>query len=424
MMTKDEALDILRAHRPKPLGVETVPLGAAVGRVLAEDCVADRDQPPFHRSAMDGYACRAEDLEGAPVVLEVVDVIAAGEMSSRVLGPGACAKIMTGAPVPTGADVVVMVEKTETLEEGRRVRILEEVPSGRNIAPRGQDYREGEAILRVGRRLRPLELGMLASLGKDPVAVHALPRVTVLATGDELVPPGGPAPGPSQIRESNGVMLTAQVAALGLGIPVRHGGIVPDDPAAVRAALEDALHGDVVILSGGVSMGDFDYVHRELHRRGLEVLIEKVAIKPGKPLLYGRLAADGGRVVEVFGLPGNPVSSFATFEIFVRPHLEAFCGLPEREPPVFRMEIRGTSSGKAIPRTQHLPVNVRQRDGRLVAERVTWHGSGDLRGMAEANGLLVVEAGASPPVDGEEAWVHLVEPIDPSRCLPVSDEAR
>ena len=408
MMKKEDALAILLAAIPLPSGREVVALDEACGRVLAEAIEADMNLPPFNRSAMDGYAVIAADLATAPCDLRVVDIIKAGQVSQETIHPGHCAKIMTGAPVPEGADAVQMVEKTESLG-AEQVRILEGLRSGQNIAPLGQDMKLGETILRPGRPLRPVEVGMLASCGQAQIEVFRRPRVTVFATGDELVPPGSGLPGPGQIRESNGSMLAAQVRNLGAGIQAKFGGIVVDNPEATRAAIEDGLEGDVLVFSGGVSMGDYDYVHHELKARGLEVLIEKVAIKPGKPLLFGFFNHDGRRVY-VFGLPGNPVSSYCTFELFLRPFLRGMMGFSGPHVMEFPARLVSELSGKAIPRTQHLPAQLSWQGSEASVLAVEWHGSGDLRGMVDGNAFIVVPAGEAPPAAGSMVQVLALEP--------------
>ena len=409
MISKDEALAILHGAIPSPTESEDLPLEDVAGRVLAEDLASDLDVPPFNRSAMDGFAVQSRDLGADPVELEVVDVIKAGEVSSATLGSGQCAKIMTGAPVPAGADAVVMVEQSETAGDSR-VRIMSAVRPGENIAPRGQDLRDGEVVLAKGTPIRAIEVGMMATIGRDRVRVFRQPKVAVAATGDELIPPGQGRPGPGQIRESNGHMLTAQVRSLGPSIRCQHLGITKDSPEDVRRTLDRGLASDVLILSGGVSMGDWDFVHHELHALGLEVLIEKIAIKPGKPLLFGRLTAENGRPLWVFGLPGNPVSSYVTFELFARPFLRGLTGRPGPHFLELDATIQGGASGKAIPRTQHLPARIAAGRAGLEARPVSWHGSGDLRGLVDANGFIIVPAGESLPAEGEVARVLLTEP--------------
>ncbi|MEZ6196520.1 MAG: molybdopterin molybdotransferase MoeA [Planctomycetota bacterium] len=407
MTPKDEALRILFAAIPEVVGDgESVALDEALGRVLAEDVAADMDQPPFDRASMDGFAVRAADLAAGAAELAVVGTVAAGEVADFEVGPGACARIMTGAPMPAGADAVVMVERSRDLG-GDRVALEDETRAGANVAPRGQDVREGEVVLRRGTPLRPVEIGVLASVGRDRVRVFPRPRVAVVATGDELVPPGAGRPGPGQIRESNAHMLAAQVAALGEGIRAERLGIARDTREDVDAFLDRGLAADVLILSGGVSMGDYDFVHVALKERGLAVKLERVAIKPGKPLLFGSLDVEGRRVF-VFGLPGNPVSSFVTFELFVRPFLRGLTGRAAT-PLEIRVRVAADCAGRAMPRTQHLPAVLESTDEGLGVRALEWHGSGDLRGLADANAFVVVPTGEAPPAAGEMATVLVIE---------------
>ncbi len=409
MMDKQTALEMLKNATPKTTKTEEVLLDSALGRVLAADVLADMDAPPFFRSAMDGYAFRSEDVPEGGGVIQVAGLVAAGEVFEGSVDPGFCVKIMTGAPVPDGLDAVQMVEKTES-QDGGTVMILESCRPGQNIAPKGQDMIEGEVVLRRSTTIRPIEIGMLATLGQAKVEVFCQPKVTVLATGDELVAPGMGRPGPGQIRESNGSMLAAQVRALGLGIDADFAGIIADTKEATRGAIEANMDADVLILSGGVSMGDFDYVHHELIERGLEVLIQSVAIKPGKPLLFGRLTRPDGSFVWVFGLPGNPVSSFCTFELFVRPFLRGLLGLQAPHTLELRVPLVQEIRGKSIPRTQHLPARIHVGAEGLSVTQVPWHGSGDLRGLLDANGFIVIEAGAVMPGPGDLVAVVLTEP--------------
>lgn len=410
MTPKDQALRILLDAAPARDGrdVETVPLGRALGRVLGRDLASDIDMPPFHRSAMDGYAVRAADLASLPAELRILETIKAGEVGTKRVEAGTCSKIMTGAPVPDGADAVVQVEWTKALD-GERVRIERGVATGANISPRGEDMTKGETVLRAGLVLRSVEIGVIAALGFDQVPVLTRPRLAVVATGDELIAPGTGVPGPGQIRETNGHMLCALAAELGMGIEAEYLGIARDTPESVRDFLERGFAADVLILSGGVSMGDFDYVHHELKARGLEVLLEKVAIKPGKPLLFGRMRHEG-RTSFVFGLPGNPMSSYATFQLFVRPFLRALMG--RSGPHVLDVTARllAPIDAKAMPRAQHIPARLAIENSEIVARPVPWHGSGDLRGMVDANGFVIVETNCPPVTPGERIAAVALEP--------------
>jgi len=311
MVPVDEALEIvLRETRALP--TEEIALDDAPGRVLAEDVRSDTDMPPFDRSAMDGYAVRAADVASVPARLTVTGEVAAGAWPDRDLGPGEAIRIMTGAPVPGGATAVQQVEKTRALEDGRRVEILASVGEGANIALRGCEVREGDLVLDRGGVLGPAAVAVLASTGHARVRVSRSPRVAVLVTGDEIVDVTE-SPGPGQIRNSNGPAVAAQ-ARLG-GAQVRVLGVAPDREEETVAAVRDGLSAepDVLVVSGGVSAGDYDLVEPALEQLGVELLFTKVAIKPGAPLVFGRRKG-----TLVFGLPGNPVSAQVTFDVLVR----------------------------------------------------------------------------------------------------------
>jgi molybdopterin molybdotransferase len=414
---KAEARRIIVAEAA-PGRIEEVPLALGFGRVLARDACAEDDVPPFEKSSMDGWAVRAADVARAPVTLRVLGSIGAGQLAPAHLGAGETFKIMTGAPLPEGADAVVIVEDSRTVDGGRAVELARAARPWQNVCRKGEDARRGDVIVPAGFPLDAPALALLASSGVDPVPTFSPPRVCVIPTGDELVDAAGPPPGAGKIRESNGILLEAQIRQVSPAIPVLRPGIARDSRESLERFLDVGCDHDVLILSGGISMGDLDLVGPELKRRGLEVLVEKVSIKPGKPLLFGRLPRkDGGRCT-VFGLPGNPVSSFVTFELFVRPFLARMLGHEDAGPDaVFAVleEIRGI---KTIPRTQHLPaVLSAAEDGRLRVRDLEWHGSADLRGFVDANGMIVVEAGAAPPKPGDVVLVERLvnRPIRSSR---------
>jgi molybdopterin molybdotransferase len=380
LLTVEQASDVILKDVPT-LRVTEVSLSAAPGHVLAEECVSDLDMPPFDKSMMDGYALRAADA-GA---LEVIEEVPAGKVPSREILPGTCSKIMTGAPLPAGADAVQQVEKTR--RDGSRVTLLSPVKPGQNVARRATDMRAGETVLRPGHRLRPAEIAALAAIGRTRVRVYSKPRCAVLATGDELVAPDA-TPGPGQIRNSNTSQIAAQVRDLGLECDDL--GIVRDDEAAIRAAIREGLKRDVLLLSGGVSAGDWDLVLPALEAEGVKISMHKVAIKPGKPFCFAP---------RVFGLPGNPVSSFVIFEVFVRPYLGRLMGA-ETARPRLRARLE-TPVTQKIERVQYLPAVVRIEEGGAVVRTVPWQGSADLFAVTKANAFLVVpvqtahDAGAS-----------------------------
>lgn len=406
MLNAAEALEILRG------AVKTAPprmlraLDEALGCVLAEDVRAEMDQPPFEKSSMDGWAVCAAEVEKG-VELKSVGRILAGMAPGMRISAGETAKIMTGAPLPEGADAVVMVEKSVELGAGR-VRLEATVVAGENVCHRGEDLRAGEVVLRRGTSLDAVALSLLASVGCDPAPVHVLPRVMVLPTGDELVSTHGPKPLPGQIRESNGTLIEAALRAAFPALRVVRTGIAPDAEAELLEHLRVGLGHDVFILSGGVSMGDADLVPMLLKNLGLEVLIEKVAIKPGKPLLFGRVTGTDGHTCHVFGLPGNPVSSFVTFELFVKPFIAALSGAPFPLPVLLPARLRHTRALKRIQRRQHIPCALGITSEGLVAEPLPWHGSADMRGVLGADGLLLVEAGEGTLAPGSMVSVHLL----------------
>ncbi len=333
-MTVEQALGLVLGF-VKPMPVERVPLLDALGRVLAEDATSDIDVAPFDNSAMDGFAVRAADLAGAsdltPRELDVIAHIAAGDDVAGIeVGPGQAARIMTGAAAPAGADAVVMVELTSVVAgdggTGSRVAFVVEPRDGEHIRRRGEEVRAGDIVISAGELLGPAGIGLLASTGHDTVPVYVRPRVAVLSTGSELVEVAEK-PGPGKIRNSNSYSIAAQVLAAG-GVPVRYG-IVPDDMDATHAAFELAADEcDFILTSGGVSVGDFDFVKPVLEELG-QLTFCKVKMRPGNPQTLGTIQG-----VPFFGLPGNPTSTYVGFEIFVRPALRMMQGFSELKRPV------------------------------------------------------------------------------------------
>ncbi len=362
-----------------PLPAETVDLPHALFRVLAADVTADRPMPPFDRSAMDGFACRRADT-AQPLTLE--GTVAAGQDPGQPLAPGQCRRVMTGAPVPANADLVVPVEDAEEVD-GRQVRVRR-VPDRPHIARCGEDWRAGDVILGAGTRLLAPHLALLASVGALQLRVARRPRVGLIATGSEVVEPSK-TPGAEQIRNTNTILATAQLAALAItptyyGIARDH---APDIDALVRQA---AGENDVVLVSGGVSMGDFDLVPQSVQEAGFEILFHHVAIKPGKPVLFGRL---GPRYA--FGLPGNPVSTFVILELLVKPFLARLMGHKER-PGLALARMAAPFARRDAERAEWQPVVV---DDTGAAQLIPYHGSGHLRALAQANALLCIPRGTT-----------------------------
>jgi molybdopterin molybdotransferase len=395
----DEALAIvLREALPLP-DDEEVTLEDAVGRVLAQDVRSDADRPPFDRAAMDGYALRAEDVRRVPVTLRVVDVLRAGQWPERAIEPGEAVRIMTGAVVPGGASAVQQLEKTSPADDGRHVEILVPVKNGANIARRGSEGRAGETVLPHGRLIDPTAVGVLAAVGCVRPRVARRPVVSLLVTGDEIVD-GGLAPEPGQVRNSNGPALAALARAAGADVRVL--GAVPDRDEAITAAVEAGFASDVLLLSGGVSAGDYDRVEPALQAAGASFFFNQVAIKPGAPLVFGRRGA-----TLLFGLPGNPVSALVTYELFVRPCLLRLQGASVVSRPRVAVELLAPLANRS-GRLSHWPARVRGEAGRLVADPVPSAGSADLVAHARANALVVLPAERTEAAAGESAEALLL----------------
>ncbi|HYO79630.1 MAG TPA: gephyrin-like molybdotransferase Glp [Thermoanaerobaculia bacterium] len=381
-----------------PGPTETVAFGEAHGRVLREDVFATHDLPPFDNSAMDGYAVRAEEIANAPVRLPVSGDIPAGHPSVDPLASRPAMRIMTGAYLPDGADTVSQVELTDAGMDV--VSINKALPRGANVRRRGEDMRSGDLVLRAGSRIGPAELAVLASVQKTSVNVGRRPTVAILSTGDELVDVDGPREA-GQIVNTNGPLLAALVRQAG-AIP-RPLGIVRDTRDATITALQTALESDFVISSGGVSVGAFDFVKEALDAIGAETKFWRVAMKPGKPVVLSRF---GDRLI--FGLPGNPVSCFVSFHLFVRPALRKYAG---EEGRLFAPEVRMRvlSPLKSLgDRRVYVRVHVDAVDGELVARPLTAQGSGSLTSMLGANGLAVVEQGVTRVEEGAQVPVLLL----------------
>jgi molybdopterin molybdotransferase len=387
MLPVQEAIRIVEEQTAR-LPPQRVALGDAMGRVLAEDVFADSDLPPFNRAQMDGYAVRASDTTSAPVRLRLVGESAAGRGWHETLSAGEAVRIMTGAPVPAGADSVQKVEVTRELSDdrGTSVEITEATVPGQFIVERASEIRSGERVLRAGDFLNAARMAALASFGYAEVTVGARPRVSVLATGTELVAVHEK-PGRDQIRDSNSYSLGAYAALA--GAVVERLPLAGDDleslerEIAVAASLSDAL-----ILSGGVSMGAYDFTKAALHALGAELFFERVALRPGKPTVFARL----GRTL-VFGLPGNPVSVSVTFNLFARTALRAMQGAREaalaEERAVLSRPVKG-----ATERESYLPARLlTDEGGRLLAEPLKWGGSSDFVAFAEATALIIVPQG-------------------------------
>lgn len=383
----------------KQLGTESVPLQQTLGRVLAEDVQANRDQPPYDVSAMDGFAIRSADVANAPAVLDVIEDIKAGDMPTKVVGAGQCARIMTGAPVPQGADAVIRVEDTQAVSDGR-VQIDVSVKTRNDIRDRGENMRTGEVVLLAGTTITPGVVGMLAMVKAEQVSVYRQPRVAILSTGDELEGLSDPFDA-NKIPDANSYALMAQVQALGI-TPVLLG-IARDEPTHLKEMLQRGLQFDVLLVSGGTSVGVHDYVRPTLEALGVQMKFWRVQMKPGHPMAFGVAP-----LTWVFGIPGNPVSSMVCFEEFIGPALRCIMGHHKHFRTTVTAKLARDVKHKHS-RTEFVRVMLRKEAGELVATPTGDQGSGILRSMAMAEGLMVVPADSKGIAAGEQVTVQLLD---------------
>ncbi len=382
MLEVAAALEIV-VGRAVTLSSETMPLSQAVGRVIAESVASDIDSPPYTKALMDGYAIRSVDCTG-PATLTVIEEVAAGRMPTKALAAGHATRIMTGAPIPEAADAVIPHEETDA--NGSSVQLRRAVRAGESILERAHEMRAGEVVVSVGTRLTAQAIGLLAAVGRATVRVHRAARVAVLATGDELVEADAK-PGPGQIRNSNGPMLVA--LGMQAGAVVEYLGIATDVRESLHRLISRGLEtADVLILAGGVSAGKFDLVPGVLADCGVTAHFHKIQMKPGKPLFFG---SHGDRLV--FGLPGNPVSSFVGFELFVRPALRKMMGHTDIGPRFVNMPLAAPVKAKG-DRPTYAPARIETTDG-IRVRPTAWFGSADLRGLLAANALVCVPAGVT-----------------------------
>jgi len=384
MIDVNEALRIV-LDSVKEIGSETVDIANALGRTLLEDVVSDDDIPFFDNSAMDGYAVRAEDTVGAsrdnPVELSVIEEVPAGSVPSRSVGRGEAIKIMTGAPMPDGADAVVIVEATE--ERDGKVRIFESVTAGGNVRRKGEDISRSQVVLERGKLLRAQEIGLLGSIGRMKVKVSRVPRVAIISTGDELIECHEPL-SQGKVRNSNAYTLRGLVAETG-AVPVNIG-VLRDNKEELLRGFKEALNCDVVLSSGGVSVGEYDYVKDVFDTLGIKMRFWRVAIKPGKPTAFG-MAGD----VPVFGLPGNPVSVVVTFHVFVKPALLKMMGRKAVSTPEISA-ILDEEINYRPGRVGYMGGYARAIDGTYHVVLSGEQGSGILSSMTRANCLIVIPA--------------------------------
>ncbi len=404
MISVEEALEQVKQHA-RPRATQTIRAADALGRVLAVDIASDIDSPPHDKALMDGYAVVASEIVRG-VGLSILEEVTAGDVPTKTVTSGTATRIMTGAPIPDGADAVVMIERTELVGvDQATVRInADNAEPGLNIMPRGQSVRTGDIVLRSGRMIRPIELGVLAECGATEIAAYCRPSVAILSTGNELVPPEV-RPQAGQIRNSNGPMLEALVQRA--GCKTVNLGVGRDERDELERLVRLGLEEDVLVLSGGVSAGVLDLVPEVLAANGVEQVFHKVHLKPGKPVWFGiKRDSRGDRLV--FGLPGNPVGSLVCFELFVRPALASLAG--QEFSNIERRTARlGTAHTRFSDRPTYFPARLFERDGELLVDALAWKGSADLRTLADANCLALF-----PPSDiafaaGDAIEVYLLQ---------------
>ncbi|MBI2826765.1 MAG: molybdopterin molybdotransferase MoeA [Planctomycetia bacterium] len=410
MITVEEALQHV-SERARPLSARTTPIRDALGLALDEDVTSDIDSPPYDKSVVDGYAVMAADLaRDGHAQLAILEEVVAGSVPQACVASGSTTRVMTGAPIPKGADAVVMIERTEPVAGAGLGSVVirdASAKAGSNILRRGVSLRAGDVVLRRGTRLRAMEIGLLAEVGRAAVRVVPRPRVAILPTGNELVDASA-TPAAGQIRNSNGPMLAA--AARQAGAEPIEIEIARDEMADLRRRIAEGLEADVLLLSGGVSAGVLDLVPRVLADLGATEVFHKVRLKPGKPLWFGVQAADD-RAKLIFGLPGNPVSSFVCFELFVRPAIERLRGRDATSGR--RAQARLTKEYRQRgDRTTYFPATLSTRpDGTHAVTPVGWQGSADLRGLSAANALAIFPPGEKTFAEGDVVDVLLLDEV-------------
>ena len=386
-------------ERPDRMPVESVPLRDSLRRILRDDVLSDADSPPFDKAIRDGFAVRVEDLDPIPVVLSVVGESRAGLAADVTVERGQCCEIMTGAPLPAGSNAVVMVENTERVSPNS-VRILRGVRENEGLLRLGAEARQGEQILRSGRRIGLADLGLLAGNGKSTVLVSAKPNVAVIATGDELVEVEE-TPKPDQIRNSNSYTICAQVEEAGARPTAL--GIARDDLDDLRRKIRQGLEQDILIVSGGVSVGKYDLVEKVFAEFGVEVLFDKIAMKPGKPTVFGHRGQ-----TYVFGLPGNPISTMVAFHMFVRPLILFLLKAENTDPKILEAKLEAPAKCDS-ERAALLPAIVRFDNGQYLIRTAPWKGSSDLVGLSRANALIMIPRRSGTLESGQNAQFLLME---------------
>lgn len=388
MLSVAEALKLVLEHA-RPLAPQDVRPVTALGRVLAAPVVSDVDSPPHDKSVVDGFAVRTADVANPGAVLRIIEDVPAGSLPTKTLEPGLATRIMTGAPIPAGADAVVMVERTTDLGE-QRVRIDAAASSGQNIMRRATSLARGQTVLSPGTVLRGIELGLLAEVGCDMVSVIPEPQAYIIATGNELVG-FWEKPGPGQIRNSNSLLLFGLATQAG-GFPVMKG-IARDNEDELRAKISSVIFAPIIVLSGGVSAGKFDLVPKILADLGVEQIFHKIDLKPGKPLWFGKKEhKEIGRETLVFGLPGNPVSTLVCFELFVRPAIEKLSGREPRGLPRARGQLAQAHQQRG-DRPTYWPSRMAVDGNTRTITPLPWQGSGDQMTLHDANCLASFPGG-------------------------------
>jgi molybdopterin molybdotransferase len=391
MISFEDALNTVLSQKFR-LDNERVDLSGSLGRILAEDVFSDMDMPPFDKSAVDGFACMLKSGSTDTMTLQIIETIPAGTVPQKAILPGQCSRIMTGAMVPSGAGSVIMVEDSEIV--GEQLVKVTPIPTGNNICYRGEDIRKGDLVLQRGIQITPARIAVLASVGAVTPLVAKLPRIAIISTGDELVEPAI-TPSLAQIRNSNAMQLEAQVRTVPAN-PAYYG-IVTDEGPELRKIIDLALsENDVVLLTGGVSMGDYDFVPGVMQEAGIEILFKSIAIQPGKPTVFGR-----HNNTFIFGLPGNPVSSFVLFEIMVKPFLRRLMGCTA-ESVEFKLPMGVDFSRRKSARKSMIPVII--RDGAVYP--VEYHGSAHINAYSVANGIMAMEIGTTIVKMGEQVYVR------------------
>lgn len=380
---------------PRPVLRTPVEIEDAFGRILAAAVIADRDYPPFDRSTRDGFAIRSADSQKPGARLECVGELRAGGRFEETIQAGQCVEIMTGAAVPPGADAVVMIE--HTTREGRTITLDRAAKAGDHFVPRGTEARQGALLIAPKTRLGYAEMALAAQAGATRLEVFAAPRLAILSTGDEVVDARS-APGPLQIRNSNGISI--EILARTAGAETVQLGNAPDEKVALRALIERGLEHDILVLSGGVSMGKYDLVEQVLADLGAEFHFTGVEIRPGRPAVFATC-----RNKLVFGLPGNPVSTMVTFELFVLPAIDVVNGGEPRPLPVFRAKL-ATPVREKGPITHFLPARIEWEGREARVTQLPWQGSGDIVALALANGFLIV--GPERPEIAPGEWVDVL----------------